>query len=56
VWCNQPRVRQLLEAATSGESLFEAKLQEFDSGLIFEMDQEVRYILESQSNGWERIE
>jgi hypothetical protein len=49
-------VRQFLGAVTSGERLFEATLQEFDSGLIFETDQGIRYILESRSNGWERIE
>jgi len=56
VWCNQPMVRQLLGVATSGERLLEATLQEFESGLIFETDQGVTYILENGSNGWERVE
>jgi hypothetical protein len=56
VWCNQPMIRQLIGNATSGERLFDAAFQEFDSGLIFETDQGVRYILESESNSWERVE
>jgi photosystem II stability/assembly factor-like uncharacterized protein len=56
VWCNEPLVREGLGDAASSERLFEATLQEFDSGLIFSTDQGVTYILESQSNGWERLE
>jgi photosystem II stability/assembly factor-like uncharacterized protein len=56
VWCKQPMIRQLIGNATSGERLFDAALQEFDSGLIFETDQGVRYIMESESNSWERVE
>lgn len=56
VWCNQPMVRQLLGVAISGERPFEATLQEFESGLIFETDRAVQYILESGLNEWERVE
>jgi photosystem II stability/assembly factor-like uncharacterized protein len=56
VWCSEPMISQLLGTATSGERLFDARLQEFDSGLIFEAEQGVAYILETQSNGWERVQ
>ena len=56
VWCGKPIMRQLMGTATSGERLLDATLQEFESGLIFETDQGMRYILESRSNGWERVE
>ncbi len=56
VWCNEPMVGQLLGVATSEERLFDATLQEFDRGLIFETEQGVRYILENQSNSWMRVE
>jgi hypothetical protein len=56
VWCNESMISQLLGAATSEEYLFDARLQEFDSGLIFEAEQGVAYILETQSNNWERVQ
>ncbi|GAB4526387.1 MAG: hypothetical protein Kow0063_00580 [Anaerolineae bacterium] len=56
VWCNQPMIRQSIGNATSQERLFEATLQEFETGLIFETDQGVRYIWEGQLNEWERLE
>lgn len=56
VWCNQPLVRKLLGNATSSEGLFEATLQEFETGLIFKMDSDVTYILESGMYGWEQVE
>ncbi len=55
VWCREPLVRKLLGNATSEERLFDAVVQEFDTGLIFRTDEGVTYILESRSNGWERI-
>ncbi len=54
VWCTQPQVRQGLGNATSPERPFETTLQEFERGLIFQTDEGVIYILESQTNGWER--
>ncbi len=56
VWCSQPKVRQLLGNVTSQEHLFEATLQEFETGLMFQTDQGVTYVLESRLNGWERVE
>jgi hypothetical protein len=56
VWCNEPMIRQLIGNAISGERLFDATLQEFDTGLIFGTDQGISYILESGSNRWERVE
>jgi photosystem II stability/assembly factor-like uncharacterized protein len=56
VWCNDPLVRKGLGNATGEERLFEATLQEFDGGLIFETDQGVRYILESEANSWEQVD
>jgi photosystem II stability/assembly factor-like uncharacterized protein len=56
VWCNQSLVREMLGNATSPERMFDATIQEFESGLIFETDQGVRYILESSSNRWKQVE
>ncbi len=56
VWCNEPWVRERVGNATSPERLFEATLQEFETGLIFETDQGTTYILESRLSGWERME
>lgn len=55
VWCDQPQIRQLLGKATSQERPFEATLQTFETGLIFQTDQASTFILESGSNNWERI-
>jgi photosystem II stability/assembly factor-like uncharacterized protein/DNA-binding beta-propeller fold protein YncE len=55
IWCRDPQVRQNLGNATSQERLFDATLQEFDSGLIFKTDQGATYVLESRSNGWEQV-
>ena len=49
-------IRQLIGNAVSGERLFNATLQDFDSGLIFSTDQGTSYILDHESNGWERAE
>ncbi|RME76309.1 MAG: hypothetical protein D6784_06165, partial [Chloroflexi bacterium] len=35
VWCTEPEVRQRLGWAVSGETAFEAVVQEFETGLIF---------------------
>jgi photosystem II stability/assembly factor-like uncharacterized protein/DNA-binding beta-propeller fold protein YncE len=56
VWCSQPRVRELLGNATSQEQAFEAALQAFDAGLIFDTPRGAVYILEGQSFKWERVE
>jgi photosystem II stability/assembly factor-like uncharacterized protein/DNA-binding beta-propeller fold protein YncE len=56
VWCTQPQVRQGLGQATSLERSFEALLQEFTTGLIWQTDQGIIYILEGQSNGWEEVQ
>jgi photosystem II stability/assembly factor-like uncharacterized protein len=56
VWCEQPLVREWLGSATGLERPFDAVLQAFDTGLIFQTDQGVTYILENGENGWERME
>ena len=58
VWCDpaQPLVRKLLGNAVTEERPFDATLQEFDTGLIFQTDQGMTYILESQLNTWDREE
>jgi hypothetical protein len=55
-WCKQPLVREGLGDATGGERLFDATLQEFDSGVIFRTDRGLTYILERDSNRWEQAE
>lgn len=55
IWCNEALVRKLLGNVASQERLFDATLQEFDTGLIFKTDQGVTYVLESRMNGWERV-
>jgi photosystem II stability/assembly factor-like uncharacterized protein len=55
VWCSQPRVRELLGNATSQEQAFEATLQPFDAGLLFDTAGGALYILEGQSLKWERV-
>ncbi|MCP4707580.1 MAG: hypothetical protein GY869_03060, partial [Planctomycetes bacterium] len=55
-WCAEPLVRKLLGNVVGEEHLFETSLQEFERGLIFQTDQGVIYILESELNGWERVE
>jgi photosystem II stability/assembly factor-like uncharacterized protein/DNA-binding beta-propeller fold protein YncE/predicted small lipoprotein YifL len=55
IWCRDPQVRQNLGNATNQERLFDATLQEFDSGLIFKTDQGATYVLESRSNAWEQV-
>jgi photosystem II stability/assembly factor-like uncharacterized protein len=58
VWCDpsQPLVGKLLGNAITEERPFDATLQKFDTGLIFQTDQGMTYILESQLNTWEREE
>jgi photosystem II stability/assembly factor-like uncharacterized protein/predicted small lipoprotein YifL len=56
IWCRNPQVRQNLGSATSQERLYDAALQEFDSGLILKIDQGATYVLESRSHGWEQVE
>jgi hypothetical protein len=56
IWCAEPALRALLGNATSEEKSFAATLQEFDNGLVFQLDGEDTYILESLSNGWKLVE
>ena len=56
VWCDQPPVRAALGNATGGEALAEADVQEFERGLMFQLDGGAVYVLEYGANGWERVE
>jgi len=56
IWCSNLPVREFLGNATSPEHLYEATLQEFDSGLMFGTDQGVTYILDDRSNSWEQVQ
>lgn len=56
VWCLEAGVRQGLGNATGQERAFRATAQPFDSGLIFQTDAGVWYVLERRSNSWERVE
>lgn len=54
VWCEQPEVRRALGNATGGEQAYEAVVQEFDTGLIFEVKGKGIYILQEGANSWEQ--
>jgi photosystem II stability/assembly factor-like uncharacterized protein len=56
IWCDEALLRELLGVATSEEKPLTAILQEFETGLIFQLDGQDTYILENQSNSWERAE
>jgi photosystem II stability/assembly factor-like uncharacterized protein len=56
VWCSQPQVRPLLGNAVSAERPYEALAQEFTTGLIFQTDQGLIYVLESGTRQWERVQ
>lgn len=53
VWCNNPQLRERLGQATDTERGFEATLQTFERGLIFQTDRGESYILEDESQQWE---
>lgn len=55
-WRLEAGVRQGLGNATGQERAFRATAQPFDSGLIFQTDAGVWYVLERRSNSWERVE
>lgn len=55
VWCNDPIVRQLLGNAIDSEHVFEASLQTFEAGLIFQTDTGDIYLLSDFSRTWESL-
>jgi photosystem II stability/assembly factor-like uncharacterized protein len=56
VWCQAPLVRKLLGNATGEERAVTVTLQEFEGGLIFQIEQGDTFVLESRLNNWERIQ